>query len=533
MINYFKFFIFITILIFATCAQQDTRKMWEPSRAYIGIEPNDDAPVRAGINANMNYAQDKTLTIEHSVSMAYLKFFMPGFSKIDSAILYMQTKSVQSAGEISVYEVPENNWDETKITWSERPDIGTKKLVSLVCDEKSKVYEFDLTNHVKQKTNAGDFYICLCFKADKKGTSLSFASVEDYQNLKPRFMLAGLTYVPDAPPDYAPVKFNHPGILTTQDQIDFVREKIAAGQSPWKEAFGKAAKSDMVQPGYKPSPIGKLTSTGFYSRRIIVGYKELARDSKAVFANAQLWAVTDCTAYADKAIEIINAWAETNKEITGGNDKLTAGSSCIQFTNAAEIIKHTYSGWKVQQQETFENWLRNVIWPLLKDFIPSYNGNWDAVIGQGLISMGIFLDDKFIFDHAVNYYLNGIGNGTMSYYVRNDSTTQETLRDQGHEQMGVGALAGFAEIAWNQGVDLYSKKNSRLLKGIEGTAKRVNEVDCQILEIWESMYNHYHNRLGFEMPYTEAILNKPGYRPEGYGNFRGFNTLFFYGLGNE
>jgi len=507
--------------------------MWEPTQTYIGVEPNDDAPVQAGADSMTNYAQDKTLSIEYGNSMAYLKFFMPGFSKLDSAILHMQTKYVQSAGSISVYEVLNKNWDETKITWSNRPEVGTKPLVSLMCDENNKIYEFYLTEHVRQKTSAGEFYICLCFKADNEGTNLSFASVEDYQNLKPRFMLNGLTYVPDEPPEYAPKKFNHPGILTTQDQIDFVREKIAAGQSPWKEAFENAVKSDMAQPGYKPSPVVKLTSTGFYSRRVNVGYQELARDAIAAFANAQLWAVTDCTAYAEKAIEIINAWAETNKEVTGGNDKLTGGITCIQFANAAEIVKHTYPGWKIQHQKKLEKWLREVIWPLLKDFIPSYNGNWDAVIGQGLISMGIFLDDKLIFDHAVNYYLNGIGNGKMSYYVREDSTTQESLRDQGHEQMGVGALAGFAEIAWHQGVDLYSKNDNRLLKGIEGTAKRVADVDYRILLIWESMYNHYHNRMGFDMPHAEAILNKPEYRPEGYSSYRGFSTLFFYGLGDR
>ncbi|MEE4312248.1 MAG: alginate lyase family protein, partial [candidate division KSB1 bacterium] len=202
----------------------------------------------------------------------------------------------------------------------------------------------------------------------------------------------------------------------------------------------------------------------------------------------------------------------------------------IQLANAAEILRHTSSGWLQQDQEVFENWLRSLFWPLLRDFIPSYNGNWDAIIGQALISMGIFLEDDFIFDHAVNYYLNGIGNGRMTYYVREDSTTQETLRDQGHEQMGVGALAGFAEIAWNQGLDLYSTADNRLLKGVEGTAKRVLETEHRRLMIWESMFNHYHNRMGHEMPHTEAILNMPGYRPEGYGRYRGFSTLFFYGL---
>jgi len=54
--------------------------MWEPTQTYIGVEPNDDAPVQAGADSMTNYAQDKTLSIEYGNSMAYLKFFMPGFS---------------------------------------------------------------------------------------------------------------------------------------------------------------------------------------------------------------------------------------------------------------------------------------------------------------------------------------------------------------------------------------------------------------------------------------------------------------------
>lgn len=523
----------IVILLFSACAQQEGREMWQPSPTYIGVEPNDDAPVKAGALAAQNFAQDKTLTVEHDASMAYLKFFIPGFSKVDSAILNIQTKEVHSPGSVSIYEVMDTNWDETRLSWEKRPEIGTVTLATLELDAPQKVYEIDLTDFVKQKYADEDYYICLCFKADNAGTNVSFASVEDYDNLKPRFMICGLTYVPPPPPEYAPAEFKHPGILVTQSQIEFVREKIQAGQSPWKEAFDAARQSEFTQASYQPSPFEILTKTGFYNRSVSSGHKEFYNDAQAALSNAQLWALTDSIRYAQKAIEIINGWSATNKEITGGNDKLASGTATIQFANAAEILKHTNTGWRQQDQDMFEHWLRSVVWPILRDYIPAYNGNWDAIIGQALLSMAVFLDDKFIFDHAVNYYLNGIGNGKMSYYVREDGTTQETLRDQGHEQMGVGALAGFAEIAWNQGLDLYSKENSRLLKGVEGTARRVLEINDRRLALWESIYNHYHNRMGRDMPYTEKLLNMPGYRPEGYGSYRGFNTLFFYGLGDR
>ncbi|MDZ7724979.1 MAG: alginate lyase family protein [candidate division KSB1 bacterium] len=519
--------IILLAAVLLSCTPQPEKSMWPPSPASIGVEPNDDALVRA-IAPGVNYGQDKTLSVEHNVSMAFLKFFIPGFSQIDSAILRIQTKDVKSTGVVSVHPVKHADWDETQPTWKNHPGISDTILVSLHIKEPNRNYQIDLTEYVQRKLTDKDYYICLCFKAEP-GTHVEFASVEDYDNDKPRFMISGMTAVPSPPPQYAPAAFKHPGILATRDQIAFVRGKIAKDKSPWRAAFTAALEHKSAQKDYQPSPVQQLTRSGHYSKSVNSGYRELSRDAAAALVNAQLWALTDSLVFAENAIRIINAWSETNKAITGGNDKLTGGTTCIQFCNAAELLKHTDSGWQPQDQKRFEQWLRDVYWPLLRDFIPAYNGNWDAIIGQGLISMGIYLDDAFIFDHAVNYYVNGSGNGRMTYYVRNDSTTQETLRDQGHEQMGIGALAGIAETAWQQGVDLYSIENNRLLKGIEGTAKRVLDIDYRRLSIWESMYNHYHKRMGHDMPYTKQILTAPGgYRPEGYSAYRGFSTLFFY-----
>ncbi len=523
-----------TILLIAVmaafCACNRNRQMWKPAQVSIGVEPNDDAPVNAGNAASTNFGQDKTLTVAHGQSIAYLKFFIPGFSRIDSAVLRIQTKEVVSPGPLSVYPVLFHEWDESTITWDQRPEIASTPLFTLAIDDPYKLYEIDLTDYVAQKSAKGDYYISLCFTAEQQDTELSFASVEDYDNLKPRFMVSGLTLQQTVPPACAPPSFTHPGILITKEQIDFVREKISLDASPWREAFAAARSSENAQSNYRPTPMDTLTFSGYYGYSKSRGYIELARDARAAFSNAQLWVLTDSSRFAEKAIEILNAWSETNKALTGGNAKLSGATACIQFCNAAELLKTSDSGWQPAEQENFAHWLRSVLWPLLRDFVPAYNGNWDALIGQGLISMGIYLDDALIFDHAVHYYLHGVGNGRMSYYVRPDGTTQETLRDQGHEQMGIGALAGFAETAWNQGLDLYSAESNRLLQGIEGTAKRVVETNCLRLPIWESMFNHYHQRLGLDMPCTEKVLNASGYRPEGYGEYRGFSTLFFYGL---
>jgi len=130
------------------------------------------------------------------------------------------------------------------------------------------------------------------------------------------------------------------------------------------------------------TPVAKRSGTGHYGMAQFVGYVELYRDAGAALADAQMWALTDSSVYLQKSIAILNGWATTNTEIAGSNNKLGGATACIQFCNAAELIKHTGRAWPGAEQEIFAKWLRTVMWPLLRDYIPAYKGNWDALIGH-------------------------------------------------------------------------------------------------------------------------------------------------------
>jgi len=87
-----------------------------------------------------------------------------------------------------------------------------------------------------------------------------------------------------------------------------------------------------------------------------------------------------------------------------------------QFCNAAELLRQTWDGWPEANQERLREMARNVWYPIVKDFYPSANGNWDAAMLQKMIAMGVFLDDREMFDRAVNYYLHGEGNAALGNY---------------------------------------------------------------------------------------------------------------------
>ena len=147
--------------------------------------------------------------------------------------------------------------------------------------------------------------------------------------------------------------------------------------------------------------------------------------------------------------------------------------------------------------------------------------------------MGVFLDSGEIFDRGVKYYLEGEGNGAITHYFNDFGECQESGRDQGHTQMGLGYLGCAAEIAWKQGVDLYGAADSRLALGYEYTAKYNLGQDVPFqpfrsvggryhykqisgrggfAPIYEIVYHHYHGRAGMEMPFTKQVIAR--IRPE-------------------
>jgi hypothetical protein len=220
---------------------------------------------------------------------------------------------------------------------------------------------------------------------------------------------------------------------------------------------------------YKPNPVSEVVRGPWNNPN--VGSSEFSRDSIAAYAHALQWSLTGKQEHAKKAIEILNAWSSTLKTIGGHDAKLLVGMGGIGFCNAAELIRHSNAGWKAEDQDKFEQMLRKVFYPLIEDFYPSANGNWDASMIQTMMAMGVFLEDRDMFDRAVNYYRRGEGNGSIGNYFNEFGECQESGRDQAHTQMGLGFLGTACEIAWKQGVDLYGAIDNRLALGFEYTAK--------------------------------------------------------------
>jgi hypothetical protein len=343
--------------------------------------------------------------------------------------------------------------------------------------------------------------------------------------------------------------FKHPGLLHTKADLDRIKVNVAKGIEPWAAGFARLkahpqSKADWRMRGPFESltrdPKGSLHNT------------EMWMDANAAYQNALIWAITGDEAHAKKAVEILDGWTATLKEIKGRDLQLAAGLYGFKFVNAAEIMRSTYARWPANKVIQCQAMMRGVIHPAIKDFAPFANGNWDTSCIATMMAIGVFCEDRAIVDRAIDYFHNGSGNGRLTYYIINEAgQCQESGRDQQHTQLGLGHLAEACEIAWNQGLDLYGAADNRLLKGFEYTAKFNLGLEVpfvpytdktgkytaktistqgrgQLRPMYEMAYNHYQNRRGIATTFTKQAADK--LRPEGaafQADHPGFGTLLF------
>ena len=240
-----------------------------------------------------------------------------------------------------------------------------------------------------------------------------------------------------------------------------------------------------------------------------------------------MWQAWQCAKAGEdaKALEIINAYAGTLQRFEGHDAPLCL-IQAYWMLRGMIILKD-------RQTPAWSEMVRRAILPVIDRFeaySPYANGNWGHIVNRCRMACGIFLDDKELYQHALDVYLHAKDDGSLPGYVAESGQCQETGRDQGHAQLGLGAMCEICEMAWEQGDDLWGALDNRLMKGIEYTA-RYNlgfDVPFKTWTDWTGLYNdwtepgemgrgrirciydlpyaHYVGRKGLKMPYTKKVL---------------------------
>jgi hypothetical protein len=108
--------------------------------------------------------------------------------------------------------------------------------------------------------------------------------------------------------DGAGAGFVHPGLLHTKADFDRMKSKVEAKASPWIEGWNMLTANSHASLSYNPRPQAEVhRNDGVNSDNSMV----FANDVAAAYACALRWKVSGDKQYADKAVEILNAWSST------------------------------------------------------------------------------------------------------------------------------------------------------------------------------------------------------------------------------
>ena len=314
-------------------------------------------------------------------------------------------------------------------------------------------------------------------------------------------------------------QFVHPGINQTSADLQHMKAQVLAGHQPYKAAFDRLKVATDLD--------FRITThthvlRGSYGRPNIGG-DDLSKGATLAYNCALIWYITGEQAYADKAIELLNAWSATLWDFDYNDAKLLAAWTGHLLCNTAELLRHTpSSGWKKQDIDQFTHLMMTVYYPLLRYYFPQANGNWDGAIIHSILAIAVFTDNRPLFDQAMDHLLHGPVNGSLFKYIYPSGQCQESTRDQAHVQLGLGEFAGAAQIAYTQGVNVFSMADNRLALGYEYTAQFlvngtphcygvISQRAKTLRDDYEYVYRHY-SAMGVDMPYTkiaaDSVRNK-------------------------
>jgi len=369
------------------------------------------------------------------------------------------------------------------------------------------------------------------------------------------------------------MKFRHPGTLNTLAELREIRAKITAGEEPWKSNYLKLLASPYARRDYRPH------TTAIVMKGMTEANEQ--RDAVAAYAHALLWVLTDEEWHAEKAAELIDAWSSTPISYVGLNWYLDPAWDAAPLVEAAEILRATYPQW--QGGPRLAKLFNDVFLPILHNRMAFGNREFavcNALVAIGVFNedpAALYEGVHHWLSYVPSYFYiaedgpeakkadywstsppeeflrrldagrlpagwtswidlaqdvknqgddrTGLTKWTTDDLWKHPGTylpgyTPETGgRDLTHTENAFGSAVNVAEIAWNQGIDIYSFGAHRLAVFMETTAAiRLGEPISQVayggvlnlgpglIPTYETAYNHLHNVMNISLPKTRELI---------------------------
>uniref|UniRef100_UPI0035618A84 alginate lyase family protein n=1 Tax=Pontiella sp. TaxID=2837462 RepID=UPI0035618A84 len=274
-------------------------------------------------------------------------------------------------------------------------------------------------------------------------------------------VLNGLQIVGDEFP--GPMTFVHPGIGQTVSDLDYIQSRL--GLEPWKTGYEDLADTSTASLSYTMR--GPTNNVGHTSAE---GRDDWRSDMRAVHDLARMWYFTENEAYAQKARDILISWATTHTNFLSGETYLDMGYHAHDTFGGADILRGTWSGWTQADTDTCKTYFENVWWDQSHIAVPNPLKSANQGMAQLAAALGtaVFLDDEEKFEQCLEAFRTDAPAALLSSLPNGE--VGDTGRDS-HDQGQLMLMAWCAEVFWNQGVDVYSEYDNRMLAAGEYIAR--------------------------------------------------------------
>jgi hypothetical protein len=258
--------------------------------------------------------------------------------------------------------------------------------------------------------------------------------------------------------------FSHPMIVINRAELAVVKRRIADKVEPQATAFTQLIRDADAAQSFVPDPPETMDIMGGYepnNNQETVIRPWLWRNGHAAYCSALAYAYTGKTDYANKAAEILNAWAVKKTTFTGRDRGLQLGSWFSQMLYAADLL-NDYAGWKAADREQFNSWWRANCLVHTYPIAIERRNNWKDAGLLGVMSAAVVLEDKALLADGLkeisNYFeehTDKRNNMTPEWKIKKDENGVYLVHEVGRNDGRSGiTYTGYALTTMSQNFEI-------------------------------------------------------------------------------
>jgi hypothetical protein len=275
--------------------------------------------------------------------------------------------------------------------------------------------------------------------------------------------------------------FTHPMTVFNPTERDTIISRIANQKEPQHTTYQQLLLDADRMLTFTPGPPVSMNIMGGYEpdSNLEEMREILWTNSHTAYTLALAYNISNNTQYAEKAVEIINAWASVGTTFTGADRGLQLGSYFNSMLYAADLL-HGYGNWQSADRDAFEAWWRNNCLDQgeIINVMRTRDNNWKDAGILGVITAAVVFEDTLLLKEALiqltSYFYErtdeNVNNPGVSWKLTNDDSgtylLREVVRNDGKSGLTYTAYAlttmvQAMEIARNAGFNLWEKETTQ------------------------------------------------------------------------